>query len=83
MPTKVRETSLYSPGKLVKSRKDIYSVGNESDPNNWSGRVPEGTVGLVLSGPNSAEGFHNHCQVQFNGNIVWWVNFGEIEPYLD
>jgi hypothetical protein len=78
MPTKTEEYSLYSPGKLVKSRKSIYSAGGKPEEET---RIGEGAVGIILSGPRPTEGFHNHCQVQFVGNIIWWVNFNEIEPF--
>jgi len=79
MPTKTKEYSLYEPGRLVKSRKNIYSAGHDDE---FSNRIAEGTVGIILSGPRPTQGFHNHCQVQFVGNITWWVNFNEIEPHI-
>ena len=78
MPTKTKEYSLFAPGKLVKTRKAIYSV-DAGDDCASNGRLAAGTVGLVLSGPKN--GFPTHCNVQFTGNVVWWVNFHEIEPY--
>ena len=74
MPTKVKETFLYAPGSLVKTRKEIYSM----DPHQ---RLPMGTVGLILSGPK--ENYNHHCQVQFTGlDEPWWVTYSEIEPHL-
>jgi|21_taG_2_1085346.scaffolds.fasta_scaffold120608_2 hypothetical protein len=74
MPTKVEEYSLFAPGKLVKTRKEIYSVNPE-------GRIPQGTIGTILCGPRG--GYTSHCQVHFVSMAEpWWVNFGEIEPHL-
>ena len=74
MPTKVKEEPLFAPGKLVQSCKDIYSV----DPH---GRIGEGTVGVIISGP--IDGYAHHCQVHFVSlSEPWWVTFSEIEPYL-
>ena len=65
---------MYAPGKLVKTRKDIYSV----DPHL---KINQGTVGIILSGP--VDGYANHCQVHFVALAEpWWVNFAEIEPHL-
>ena len=73
MPTKVREYSMYAPGSLVRSTQAIYST----DP---TGRIPLGTVGTILRGPE--QGYENHCQVQFVSlHDPWWVNYNEIEPY--
>lgn len=75
MPTKVKERALYSPGNLVATTKDIYSV----DPHH---RINEGTVGIILSGP--VDGYRNHCQVHFVSLAEpWWVNFSEIKPYIE
>mgnify|MGYP003117293147 CR=1 FL=1 len=75
MPTKTREYSLYTPGNLVVTRKEIYSY----DPH---GKIDGGTVGMILTGPNSD--YREHCQVHFVGFAEpWWVNFSEIEPYLN
>ena len=74
MLTKVKESSLFAPGNLVKSRKDIYSV-------NPDGHVAAGTVGTILRGP--VQGYSNHCQVHFvSSGEPWWVTFDEIEPLL-
>ena len=74
MPTKMTETALYSPGKLVQTRHVIYSV----EP---SRRLPEGTVGVIISGPQ--KGYSEHCQVHFVAvHEPWWVNFTEIQPYF-
>ena len=74
MPTETKETFLYAPGSLVKTRKEIYSM----DPHML---LPAGTVGIILSGPR--ENYDHHCQVQFTGLAEpWWVNYTEIEPCL-
>jgi hypothetical protein len=74
MPTKTKESFLYAPGSLVKTRKQIYSA----DPPHF---IAEGTVGLVLCGPKV--NYRNFCQVQFTGfGEPWWVNYAEIEPHL-
>ena len=75
MPTETKEYSLYAPGNLVITRKELYSY----DPHQM---IAGGTVGVVLSGP--VPNYNNHCQVHFVGfSEPWWVNFGEIEPYLN
>jgi len=81
MPTKVKEYSLFSPGKLVQCVSDIYS----SSPIDGDGgnRINGGTVGLIITGPSPDLGFKNQYQVQFLNNIVWWVNANEIEPYYE
>ena len=74
MPTKTKETFLYAPGSLVRTRKEIYSM----DPHMM---LAEGTVGLILSGPK--ENYNHHCQVHFTGlDEPWWVSYSEIEPHL-
>ena len=73
MPTKVTEYSMYSPGKLVIATKDLYSSEE-------SYIVSEGTVGMIMNGPNDQ--YQKHYRVQFLNNIEWWVNLTEIEPYL-
>ena len=74
MPTKTKEYSLYAPGSLVMSAKDIYSA----DPH-WL--ILSGTAGIVVSGPQ--EGYAHHCQVHFVSLAEpWWVSFSEIEPCL-
>ena len=74
MPTETKEYALYAPGRLIKARQDLYST----DP---AGRVDEGTVGTILSGPKN--GYPQHCYVHFVAmKTPWWVNFNEIEPYL-
>ncbi len=70
MPTKTKEHTLYSPGKLVKTRKDLYSV----DPHE---RLEEGTVGLILERDHASQ-----LRIQFLNNMVWWVNMTEVEPHL-
>ena len=79
MPTKTKEYSLFSPGKLVKNIADIYS-SVPIDGDNGTNRIAGGTVGVILSGPK--KGYPNHCQVQFLNNVVWWVEFNEIEPFV-
>ena len=75
MPTKIKESYLYAPGNLVKTRKDIYSV----DPH---ARINAGTVGTILTGPKP--GYAHHCQVHFvSMGEPWWVNFSEIEPWIE
>ena len=74
MPTKTKETALYSPGKLVEAVKAIYST----DPHH---RLAEGTVGIIIQGPRA--GYRDHCQVQFVSlGEPWWVNFNEIRPHF-
>lgn len=75
MPTSnVKETSLYTPGNLVKCSKAIYS-------SNPRGRIAEGTVGTILKGPQ--KGYNEHCQVHFAGmSEAWWVHYHEIKPYI-
>ena len=83
MPTKTKEYSLYEPGRLVTSRLDLYSAApidgdaGEDNPN----RIPYGTVGVILKAPTEER--EHQYQVQFLNNITWWVNAGEIEPYLE
>ena len=50
MPTKTHEYSLYTPGRLVMSRKDLYSSSpiDGDNGNDEPGRVPLGTVGMIL-----------------------------------
>ena len=80
MPIKMKERALFSPGNLVKTRTAIYST----DP---SMRLPEGTVGTILQqgGKGGKGGWSKeHCQVQFVAVASpWWVNFSEIEPWLE
>ena len=81
MPTKATEYSLYAPGNLVKNIADVYSssaIDGDVFPGN---KIPGGTVGVSISGPDVKKGFDGHCQVQFLNNIVWWVRFEEIEPF--
>jgi len=64
---------MYSPGKLVQCRADIYST----DP---TGKINGGTVGLILErDPHDSR----RLRVQFVNNIPWWVNANEIEPYIE
>ncbi len=83
MPTKTKEYSLYDPGNLVVCRTDVYSSvpidGNAGAPN----MIPAGTVGLVVARGDDTAGFKDHFQVQFLGDIMWWVRPDEIEPYVD
>ena len=66
---------MYQPGRLVKTRKDIYSVS----PNV---RIPAGTVGIIISGPRP--NYQQHLQVNFVGlDYPWWVNRTEIEPHWE
>ena len=75
MPTKTKEYSLYQPGRLVKTRQDIYSVSPHV-------RIPAGTVGIIISGPR--QNYKNHFQVNFVGQSEpWWVNPNEIEPHWE
>ncbi len=73
MPTKVEEYSMYAPGRLVQCRAAIYST----DP---TGKINGGTVGLVLERDRVKS---RRLLVQFVNNITWWVNAGEIEPYIE
>jgi len=77
MPIRTKEYSLFTPGKLVASRADIYS-STPIDGDEASNRIDGGTVGLIISGPQP--GFEDHFQVQFLHNILWWVRHNEIEP---
>ena len=72
MPTKVKEYSLFSPGRLVRAATDIYSSGEEPY------LVELGSVGIILSGPTTER--QHHYLVQFIKNVEWWVNGKEIEP---
>ena len=73
MPTKLEEYSMYSPGKLVQCRADIYSTDS-------TGKINGGTVGLILErDPHDSR----RLRVQFVNNIPWWVNANEIEPYIE
>ena len=74
MPTKTKEYSLYAPGNLVVCRQALYS----SEEKNM--RIEAGSVGLILTGPNTS--YTHHFQVQFVNNVTWWVHHNEIEPYL-
>ena len=82
MPTKIEEYSLYAPGRLVMSRKDLYSSTSVDgdNGNDEPSRVATGTVGMIIQGPNTER--QAQYQVQFVKNIVWWVNTAEIEPYI-
>jgi hypothetical protein len=70
MPTKAKEYVLYTPGRLIKSCVDIYST----DP---AGKIIKGTSGIILRREKP-----KRLLVQFTGDITWWVNQEEIEPYL-
>jgi len=81
MPTQTREYSLFSPGNLVKNIADIYS-SPPIDGDHNTNRIRGGTIGVIISGPDKEKGYPQHCQVQFLNNIMWWVGFHEIEPYI-
>ena len=83
MPTKTKEYSLYAPGKLVTCLKDIYSSSPIDGDANSENRITLGTVGIIINGPQPEAGYKDHYQVQFVGNILWWVLPNEIEPYLE
>lgn len=80
MPTKVREYSLFEPGCLVMCAEDLHSSSHIDTGGVNESRIPHGTVGMILCGPNSERS--GQYQVQFLKNIVWWVNRAEIEPFL-
>ena len=82
MPTKTKEYSLFDPGSLIVCRTYVYS-SVPIDGSDGSGMVPAGTVGLIIARGDDRAGFKNHLQVQFLGNIKWWVRPDEIEPYID
>jgi len=79
MPTKATESSCYYPGALVEAAANIYSsVPIDGDEDNQT--ITQGTVGVIVSGP---DGNHrHHYQVQFLRNILWWVLPAEISPYV-
>jgi len=82
MPTRVKESSLFAPGKLVQCVSDIYSsppIDGDADTT----RITGGTVGVIISGPQPDVGYPEHYKVQFLKNIIWWVRHNEIEPYLN
>ena len=82
MPTQTKEYSLFSPGNLIKNIADIYGaspIDGDLDTN----MIPGGTVGGIIAGPDKGKGYPRHCQVQFLNNIVWWVEYQEIEPYIE
>jgi|TARA_R110000823_G_C15855171_1_gene492614 hypothetical protein len=80
MPTRATEYSLYTPGKLITSTKDIYNSSPiDGDAGNDS-FVACGTVGMIVQGPTEER--RKQYLVQFVRNIVWWVNASEIEPYI-
>ena len=66
MPTKTKETFLYAPGSLVRTKKEIYSM----DPHMM---LAEGTVGLILSGPK--ENYNHHCQVWARHTVQLVMSF--------
>lgn len=71
----ISEKSLFANGALVKTSCRIYSMGEAVDPSS----LDEHTSGIILQGPNSS--YPHHYQVQFVGNVIWWVAGNEIEPY--
>jgi hypothetical protein len=80
MPTKATEYSLYAPGKLIISTRDIYnSAPIDGDAGNDS-LVACGTVGVIMKGPTDER--REQYLIQFIKNVVWWVNAVEIEPWL-
>lgn len=80
MPTRATEYSLYTPGRLVTSTKDIYNSSPiDGDAGNDS-FVARGTVGMIMQGPTDER--RKQYLIQFLKNIVWWVNASEIEPYI-
>jgi len=81
MLIKIREYSLFAPGCLVMCSKALYSSSPIDGDKGSETRINPGTVGMILQGPNDER--TAQYQVQFLNNIVWWVNAGEIEPYLE
>jgi hypothetical protein len=80
MPPKIKEYSMYAPGRLIKSTTDLYnSAPIDGDDGNDS-FVACGTVGMIVEGPTPERKGQYH--IQFLKNIVWWVNASEIEPYI-
>ena len=80
MPTKIEEYSLYSPGSLVVSAKELFSAHHFDGDNDADKTIPEGTVGLIVEGPNPER--RRQYYVRFLRDMAWWVNDGEILPYL-
>jgi hypothetical protein len=81
MPTKTKEYSLFSPGRLVTSTKDLFSTIPTDDPDTSDNQsVRSGTLGMIMEGPNEER--RGQYRIQFLKNVVWWVNGSEIEPYI-
>jgi hypothetical protein len=74
MPIKTSESSMYTPGKLIVASERLQTAGEVDF-------VEEGTVGLILEGPNPERS--DQYRIQFLNGITWWVLGKEIEPHLN